>query len=208
MAILKKRNKELTGTNLVIVNENTGEVIGTAPSFEDRELLHRTIQIEDIYEEEGEPKCHYFNPSDTFIKSFRGNGNLFRKHLAPNELMVLMFLTDYLCYNDCILRVGGNRQGSILTVEQLADLYGLRYDSFRRIMSELKKKEFLSYHDKNTLETTVGIINQRCITLNPYIFCRGTKVDDYVASYYRNSIWSSLERPKNKNEQLNKKEKK
>lgn len=73
-------------------------------------------------------------------------------------------MTDYISYNDCILRTNGNRKGNILSVEDLAKEYGMNYDAFRKLMTKLRKKQIIDYHDKNTLSTTVGIIQQAMIS--------------------------------------------
>ena len=118
--------------------------------------------------------------------------------LTPPEIALLTFLTDYISYNDTILRVGGNRKGNILTVENLADEYGMKYDAFRKIMTALRKKQIIDYHDKNTVETTKGIIDKRCITFNPFVKCRGKKVDDYIINHYSDTLWAEVERQKTK----------
>ena len=118
--------------------------------------------------------------------------------LTPQETALLTFLTDYICYNDAILRTNGNRKGNILTVENLADEYGMNYDAFRKLMTSLRKKQVIDYHNKNTVETTKGIIDTRCITFNPYIKCRGKKVDNYIIEHYSSTLWAEIKRQKTK----------
>ena len=36
----------------------------------------------------------------------------------------------------------------------------------------------------------------KCITLNPYIFCRGMEVDKWISDYFSNSQWANFERQK------------
>ena len=118
--------------------------------------------------------------------------------LTPQETALLTFLTDYICYNDAILRTNGNRKGNILTVENLADEYGMNYDAFRKLMTSLRKKQVIDYHDKNTVETTKGIVDTRCINFNSYIKCRGKKVDDYIIEHYSSTLWAEIKRQKTK----------
>ena len=40
----------------------------------------------------------------TYIRNFRGNGVLFRELLTPQETQLALFLGDFVCYQDCILR--------------------------------------------------------------------------------------------------------
>ena len=198
MAKLNKKTFKFNGIEWDVLSKDSGELPINIDE-ENGELLERVIHVTDYYKDETEePKDSYFNNENTFVRDFRGNGKLFRMLLTPQEIALLTFLTDYICYNDCILRVGGNRKGNILTVENLADEYGMNYDAFRKLMTSLRKKQVIDYHDKNTVETTKGIIDKRCITFNPYIKCRGKKVDDYIIEHYSSTLWAEIKRQKTK----------
>ena len=53
-------------------------------------------------------------------------------------------------------------------------------------------------NNKYISNTTKGIINTRCITFNPYIKCRGKKVDDYIIEHYSSTLWAEIKRQKTK----------
>lgn len=198
MAKLNKKTFKFNGIEWDVLGKDSGELPINIDE-ENGELLERVIHVTDYYKDETEePKDSYFNNDNTFVRDFRGNGKLFRMLLTPQEIALLTFLTDYISYNDTILRVGGNRKGNILTVENLADEYGMKYDAFRKIMTSLRKKQIIDYHDKNTVETTKGIIDKRCITFNPFVKCRGKKVDDYIIDHYSSTLWAEVERQKTK----------
>ena len=198
MAKLNKKTFKFNGIEWDVLSKDSGELPINIDE-ENGELLERVIHVTDYYKDETEePKDSYFNNENTFVRDFRGNGKLFRMLLTPQEIALLTFLTDYISYNDTILRVGGNRKGNILTVEDLADEYGMKYDAFRKIMTTLRKKQIIDYHDKNTVETTKGIIDKRCITFNPFVKCRGKKVDDYIIDHYSSTLWAEVERQKTK----------
>lgn len=198
MAKLNKKTFKFNGIEWDVLSKDSGE-LPISIDEENGELLERVIHVTDYYKDETEePKDSYFNNENTFVRDFRGNGKLFRMLLTPQEIALLTFLTDYISYNDTILRVGGNRKGNILTVENLADEYGMKYDAFRKIMTSLRKKQIIDYHDKNTVETTKGIIDKRCITFNPFVKCRGKKVDDYIIDHYSSTLWAEVERQKTK----------
>ena len=198
MAKLNKKTFKFNGIEWDVLSKDSGELPINIDE-ENGELLERVIHVTDYYKDETEePKDSYFNNENTFVRDFRGNGKLFRMLLTPQEIALLTFLTDYICYNDCILRTNGNRKGNILTVENLADEYGMNYDAFRKLMTSLRKKQVIDYHDKNTVETTKGIIDTRCITFNPYIKCRGKKVDDYIIEHYSSTLWAEIKRQKTK----------
>lgn len=199
MAKLNKKTFKFNGIEWDVLSKDSGE-LPISIDEENGELLERVIHVTDYYKDETEePKDSYFNNENTFVRDFRGNGKLFRMLLTPQEIALLTFLTDYISYNDTILRVGGNRKGNILTVEDLADEYGMKYDAFRKIMAALRKKQIIDYHDKNTVETTKGIIDKRCITFNPFVKCRGKKVDNYIIEHYSSTLWAEVERQKTKN---------
>ena len=198
MAKLNKKTFKFNGIEWDVLSKDSGE-LPISIDEENGELLERVIHVTDYYKDETEePKDSYFNNENTFVRDFRGNGKLFRMLLTPQEIALLTFLTDYISYNDTILRVGGNRKGNILTVENLADEYGMNYDAFRKLMTSLRKKQIIDYHDKNTVETTKGIIDKRCITFNPFVKCRGKKVDDYIIEHYSSTLWAEVERQKTK----------
>ena len=198
MAKLNKKTFKFNGIEWDVLSKDSGELPINIDE-ENGELLERVIHVTDYYKDETEePKDSYFNNENTFVRDFRGNGKLFRMLLTPQEIALLTFLTDYICYNDCILRTNGNRKGNILTVENLADEYGMNYDAFRKLMATLRKKQIIDYHDKNTVETTKGIIDKRCITFNPFVKCRGKKVDDYIIDHYSSTLWAEVERQKTK----------
>ena len=198
MAKLNKKTFKFNGIEWDVLSKDSGE-LPISIDEENGELLERVIHVTDYYKDETEePKDSYFNNENTFVRDFRGNGKLFRMLLTPQEIALLTFLTDYISYNDTILRVGGNRKGNILTVENLADEYGMKYDAFRKTMTALRKKQIIDYHDKNTVETTKGIIDKRCITFNPFVKCRGKKVDDYIIDHYSSTLWAEVERQKTK----------
>ena len=198
MAKLNKKTFKFNGIEWDVLSKDSGELPINIDE-ENGELLERVIHVTDYYKDETEePKDSYFNNENTFVRDFRGNGKLFRMLLTPQEIALLTFLTDYICYNDCILRTNGNKKGNILTVENLADEYGMKYDAFRKLMTSLRKKQIIDYHDKNTVETTKGIIDKRCITFNPYIKCRGKKVDNYIIEHYSSTLWAEIKRQKTK----------
>lgn len=199
MAKLNKKKFTFNGVEWDVLSKDTGDMPINAET-ENGELLERVIHVTDYYKDDTEePKDSFFNNENTFVRDFRGNGKLFRLLLTPQEIALLTFLTDYICYNDCVLRTNGNKKGNILTVEDLADEYGMKYDAFRKIMAVLRKKQIIDYHDKNTVETTKGIIDKRCITFNPFVKCRGKKVDNYIIDHYSSTLWAEVERQKTKN---------
>ncbi len=176
-----------------VIDTTTGEL--KSESGDSANLVMRKITVEELFEEpEIENNEVRFMDDTTYIRSFRGNGVLFRQLLTAEETQLALFLQDFVCYNDCILRTNGNKQGNPLTLEMLASMYGLKYDTFRKIMSSLKNKEVVAYHKSGSASPEKN--KMKCITLNPYIFCRGMEVDKWISDYFSNSQWANFERQK------------
>ena len=176
-----------------VIDTTTGEL--KSESGDTANLVMRKITVEELFEEpEIENNEVRFMYDTTYIRSFRGNGVLFRQLLTAEETQLALFLQDFVCYNDCILRTNGNKQGNPLTLDMLASMYGLKYDTFRKIMSSLKNKEVVAYHKSGSASPEKN--KMKCITLNPYIFCRGMEVDKWISDYFSNSQWANFERQK------------
>ena len=176
-----------------VIDTTTGEL--KSESGDSANLIMRKITVEELFEEpEIENNEVRFMDDTTYIRSFRGNGVLFRQLLTAEETQLALFLQDFVCYNDCILRTNGNKQGNPLTLDMLASMYGLKYDTFRKIMSSLKNKEVVAYHKSGSASPEKN--KMKCITLNPYIFCRGMEVDKWISDYFSNSQWANFERQK------------
>jgi len=176
-----------------VIDTTTGEL--KSESGDAANLVMRKITVEELFEEpEIENNEVRFMDDTTYIRSFRGNGVFFRQLLTAEETQLALFLQDFVCYNDCILRTNGNKQGNPLTLDMLASMYGLKYDTFRKIMSSLKNKEVVAYHKSGSASPEKN--RMKCITLNPYIFCRGMEVDKWISDYFSNSQWANFERQK------------
>ena len=113
MAKLNKEKFTFNGIEWEVLSKDSGEF--PIETDESKELLERVIHVTDYYKNDTEePKDSYFNNENTFIRDFRGNGKLFRLLLKPQEIALLTFLSDYISYNDCILRLNGNRKGGYI----------------------------------------------------------------------------------------------
>lgn len=195
----KKVTTVYTDDKHEVLNIGTGEIHHS----DNDNIVYRKITVEELFEESDEEKENLrFMDDTTYIRNFRGNGVLFREFLTPQEVQLALFLGDFVCYQDCILRKNGNKQSDIpLTIEDLYVLYGggLKFGTFRKQMGSLKKKEVIAYHSSGIPE--LGN-KTRCITLNPYIFCRGMNVDKWISNYFSNTMWANVTRQKVKKYRL------
>ena len=154
------------------------------------------ITLEEYFEEEvKEEKENYFMDDITFIKSFRGNGIMLNEKLTYVEIATVVFLCDFICYSDCVLRKNGNKLGTPLSVKDLSELMGVKYETFRKTMGSLKKKQVIGYHSTGDTDTNNEV---KWITVNPYIFFRGQKVENWVKDFYAETDWAKIPRQKMK----------
>lgn len=177
-----------------VYNDDQTEVFSnTTGEIHQFESPRRRITIEEYFDEEinSSNTSEYFMTDITFIKSFRGNGIMLNQKLTNPEIAAVVFLCDFICYEDCVLRKNGNKKGHALTVKELSELIGIKYETFRKTIGSLKKKQVIGFHSTGDASTNNSI---KWITVNPFIFCRGTKVEHWVIEFYAKSEWAELER--------------
>lgn len=162
-----------------IVNPETGKILDYIYSGD--KLLHKKEkQSADTY-------VYDFNKGRDFVKVFSGVNKLKRK-LTDKEFVVAMQMSDYVCYKDCILRAGGHINGTILSLSRLSELIGVEVHNLRKIINSLIEKGVVSI-------TKVGDKNNKIIkviTVNPYIYSRGTIITREVLSYFDETEWKDV----------------
>lgn len=174
--------------NIGVINKETGEIYDITSD------LYK-ITIEEYLSEDDESSEIFMNDI-TFVKSFRGNGIMLNQKLTNSEIATVVFLCDFICYDDCVLRKNGNKLGNPLSIKDLSNLIGIKYETFRKTMSSLKKKQVIGFHNTGDPDKGTSI---KWITVNPYIFCRGIRVSKWVIEFYSTSEWAKLERQKIRN---------
>lgn len=182
---MSEKITQYNGSLVDIVIRETGEVINKDECL---------ITVTELFEEDKDMSSdtsEFFQTDITFIKSFQGNGIELNNRLSNAEIAAVVFLCDFICYEDCVLRTGGNRKGNALSVKELAGLRGISYETFRKTLGELKKKQVIGYHSTGDTSNNTCI---RWITVNPYIFCRGRKVESWVIDFYKDTIWAQTVR--------------
>ena len=182
MRTTKTTKKVFNGYNLSHVDNNTGEILCQTQG-------QTKVIIESIEEMTDGEKLHTLIPfgSDDmkFLKMFRGNGRRMKDKLTNTEIATLVFLSDFICYNDCVLRKNGDARGHALTIRELASELDIEYDTLRKTINSLKKKEVIGTHNTGDIDN-----GTKWITVNPYLLCRGKRVEQWIASFYENTIWN------------------
>ena len=120
-----------------------------------------------------------------FVKVSDGVSLLYDKLTGGETKFLIMKILPFICYNDCILRVGGDKRGEILSVSRLAELTESNLQTTKNMISKFKRLEILGSH--STGESI------KCITVNPYIFMRGSTVNESIAGMFEDTVWAKME---------------
>ena len=88
-----------------------------------------------------------------------------------------------------MLRKSGDTRGHALQVEELAELADMTYDSFRKVITKLKKYQIIQVYKIGTHNN-----KEKWITLNPYIFFRGWKIKNWVRECYKDTEWNVFDK--------------
>lgn len=159
-----------------IVNHETGEIMDDL--YENDKIIHEKDKDDNtIYD---------FNKGKDFVKLYVGVNNL-RKYLTPNEFSIAISLADFVCYDDCILRKGGHHNGKIFTLQELSDEMDIPYNNLRRTINSLIKKGVIGIHKTGCKDKPNAIV--KAITVNPYIYTKGTNVNKTILGLFENSNW-------------------
>ncbi len=99
-----------------------------------------------------------------------------------------MSLSDYVCYDDCILRFKGNKNGRILDTHELSELMKIPYSTLRRNISSLMKKGILCISKVGNKYNPTEILE--AIVVNPDIYLRGMDINKTVKGLFEKSGWN------------------
>ena len=113
--------------------------------------------------------------------------NDLRKFLGnQGEFTTAMSLSDYVCYEDCILRRGGTRKGKKLGMEDLSKELEIPLSTLKRNIYSLHKKGIINYSKEGSIDNVyVG----ETIVINPDIYLRGCDVCKTAVGMFENTKW-------------------
>lgn len=80
-------------------------------------------------------------------------------------------------------------RGKLLDIRDIAEICELNYNTVRKTMYSLKSKEVIGFH-----ETGQGENATKMITVNPFVFCRGINISDWVIGFYSKTYWAKLDK--------------
>ena len=110
-----------------------------------------------------------------FVKIFRYDGQA----LTNGESWLLVKIRFLVSYTDGALRVGGHRNGTILTLKELAEVTGEKYKNLYKLLSGLKKKNICSEFIQNETRDKV-------IAVNPAVILKGKDILKETINHFKN----------------------
>ena len=168
----------------------------------ERKIIAKAIDIEtgeelaDIYEgdkiispKEPNDQIENYNGDKRFVKLFDGISELRKAINNDGVFSTAVSLADYVCYDDCVIRMGGHKNGRVMSVHDLSDALDIPYNTLRKHISALYKNGVLALCKTGT-RGNPDLLND-CIIANPSVYLRGTKVNKTVLSIFEESGWGN-----------------
>lgn len=170
-------------TNLAVIDKDTGEILGETTIKDGMKVKIVTVNQQN----DSLNSLVAVNSDLLFIKLFGGNSDMLCDKLSNSEVAMLVFLSKYVCYEDCVLRMNGERNAHAMSMKELAQLHHMKPNTFRKIMASLKAHRVIGVHETGSVNNN----QTKWITVNPYVMCRGLKVQRWVADFYADSEWNA-----------------
>ena len=124
------------------------------------------------------------------MKLFDGTEELFKLLKSDAAFNIAIRLSKFVCYDDCILRTNGYKNGKILDVHDLAELMNIPYNTLRKHISKLYKNGILALCKTGSKGNPDSIKN--CIIANPDIYMRGVNINKTVIAIFKEAGWSGF----------------
>jgi hypothetical protein len=175
-----KKIKSRENDQYLVVDSESGEVIGTI-GYGDH--IVRKEQLQHLKQQAlYEP----FNEGRNFVKVFDGALPLLADKLTAGELAFVIKLLPFISYNDGILR---NKNRSATQLKDLAQYMKLSHEGVRKVVVSLISKGVLGEHRTGSVDKPNVI--HKCITVNPYIFMRGNKMNKTIIGLFEKTDWNT-----------------
>lgn len=133
-----------------------------------------------------------FNRDKSYVKIYDEVIPILEKYLTLPEFKFVICLTPHVSYEDCVIRKTQDRSSRVLTMKEIAEIHGYKYDYVRKIMSSLIRKGVIGKHETGTILKNIDIKKNTVYTVNPYIYFRGSDIISPVHAFYANSGWREL----------------
>lgn len=181
--------KKLNYENVVHIDKDTGEIICEtqgATIIQDNMLTEDEIKKQEFLDKY-EPN---FNKGARFVKLYDGVLDILTQRLSKAELVFMLKIVKLVSYDDCILRTNGHGNGRILDMNDISHVTGENYKNCNKLMNGLLKKGIIGKHETGCIENPDIVV--KCYTFNPFIICRGTKLNKTIINLFDKSGWKEL----------------
>ena len=167
-----------------VVDIQTGEIIHKIHEGDRFKIIKAKHKAK---ENSNEEPTLYINDEEPFIKVFTKPLFELSKSLSGTESQFVNYLIQYIRYNTGTISYSN---GKPVTRAAMSKDTGLNKKTVERLINSLVDKEILGKHKTG-----------RCITLtvNPFIFMRGHKINQTLYEFFANSRWANMyDKPKEK----------
>ena len=108
-----------------------------------------------------------------FVKVFRYE----KSNLTHGEAWLSVLMRFMVCYDDCILRANGHRNGRIISKKDLPEIVGEGYQNVWKLVSGLKKKGWLKeFPDPDGQEMAIAV--------SPHYILKGKKIKNSIKNLF------------------------
>lgn len=152
----------------------------------------RIILEEQVDDDDTENIIEDFNKGESFVKLYDYVVPELRKRLTPSEFVFAISLSNYVSYNDCILRETSHGNSRVIDAKDLSELLDMDYSVVRRIVSSLKKKGVIGQHETGSINRELDTKMKKVYTVNPFIYFRGVDINETVKEFYKDTGWNEL----------------
>ena len=119
-------------TNRSVINNDTGEI---EYNFQDGDKIVTAEQSKYLSEH-----VMNFNANEPFVKLYTRIVPILRKHLTPGEFTFLISLSEFVSYEDGIIRNCSHGNCNVVNQKELSGLLDIPYGNVRQFMRKLMNK--------------------------------------------------------------------
>ena len=172
-------------TNRVVVNTDTGE---EEYKLKEGDRIVSSEKVKYVSEH-----VMNFNANEPFVKLYTRIVPILRKHLTPGEFTFLISLSEFVSYDDGIIRNCSHGNCNVVNQKELAELLDIPYGNVRQFMRKLMNKGVIAsvktgyiYPDEKERYTNAYVVN-------PYIFFRGVDANKKILkTFFDNTGWKEI----------------
>lgn len=168
--------------NKIIVDADTGEIVDQIGE-NDRVYIQRAGTEKYI-----EDHLMDFNKGKNFYKTFSYTGTIL-KALSYRERSLIIELCDYMSYEDCFVHTTKDRNSSLATLKDIAEITGESYENARKIMKNILKAGLISKTEIVQVKPGYEGKSKYVYIVNPFIFFKGNNIVKTVYNLFKDAGW-------------------